>query len=135
MKKYFVIFFSPGTFIAEQTTKEIMSWNINEAIKLSKEIKERHGSTPYGFQFATRERKKYDFDSKETKRSNMYFLGGIIFTLEELKKENKRSNHALILNMEMNDYKRVVTNNNSWSWTQPLGKNDVVLLETQLNPK
>ena len=35
MKKHFVTFFSPGTFIAESTTKPIESWNIEEAKEMA----------------------------------------------------------------------------------------------------
>ena len=33
----------------------------------------------------------------------------------------------LVSNMEGNGYDRIITNDNSWRWTQPLGKDDVVL--------
>jgi len=33
----------------------------------------------------------------------------------------------LVSNMEVNGWKRVITNDNSWRWTQPLEKSDVVL--------
>lgn len=29
--------------------------------------------------------------------------------------------------MECNGFSKVITNNNSWSWTQPLGDNDKVI--------
>jgi hypothetical protein len=29
--------------------------------------------------------------------------------------------------MEVNGWDRIITNDNSWRWTQPLGKDDVVL--------
>jgi len=34
---------------------------------------------------------------------------------------------VLVSNMECNGYERIVTNDNSWRWTQPLGPTDVVL--------
>ena len=69
MKKHFVTFYSPGTFVAEQTTKPIDSWDVELAVSMSGEIKERYGALPYGFQFSTRERGENDLDSHEVETS------------------------------------------------------------------
>jgi hypothetical protein len=127
MKKHYVVFFSPGTFVAEQTQKEIDSWDIEKAKEMARGIKERYNALPYGFQFVTRERGEKDFDSKETRRSGTYYLGGKIWTIDELKARNDPTDQTLILNMECNDWPRVVENNNSWKWTQPLRDGDEVL--------
>ena len=127
MKKHYVIFYSPGTLVAETTTKEIEKWDIVKAVKMAEAIEERYGAKPYGFQFSTKKRGFRDFDSKETKRSSMYYLGGKIYTLEELKAQNDPDNRILISNMERNGYARVVINNNSYEWTQPLDEGDMVL--------
>jgi len=127
MKKHFVTFLSPGTMVVEQTTKEISSWNTKEAISMSKDIEERHAALPYGFYFTTKKRGCSDFDSKETKRSNMCFLGGKVVTLKYLKAQNDPNDSTLISNMEINNWDRVVVNTNSWKWTQPLKANDVIL--------
>lgn len=127
MKQHFVTFLSPGTFVAEQTTKEIDFWDTDTAVKMSKKIKERYGALPYGFYFSTRERQDNELDSKETKTSNMYYLGGKIETLEEVKARKDPKEKILISNMEINGWERIVINTNSWKWTQPLEKDDVVL--------
>lgn len=127
MKAHFVIFFSPGTFFAEQSQQSMDSWDVDKAVEMSKGIKERHGATPYGFCFTTRTRKDDELDSKETKRSGMYYLGGKVWTLEEIKRRADPKDSILISNMEANGYARVITNDNSWRWTQPLGDEDVVL--------
>lgn len=127
MKKHFVSFYSPGTFAAEQTTQEIDGWDTNKAMEMARSIKERYGATPYGFEFTTRERKDNDFDSIEIARSQMYFLGGKIKTLTALMSENNPDNKILIDNMKINGWDCVIENTNSYKWTQPLGKNDVVL--------
>jgi hypothetical protein len=36
MKKNFVIFYSPGTFFAEDTTEPIDSWDVEKAKKMAK---------------------------------------------------------------------------------------------------
>jgi len=127
MRQNFVVFFSPGTLVAEQSTKLINSWDIDKAIELSKDIKERYGALPYGFCFTTRERKDDELDSREVKRSSMYFLGGDILTLEDIKRRNDPKDGILISNMKNNKWHKIVVNNNSWQWIQPLEKGDVVL--------
>jgi len=127
MKKHFVIFMSPGTFVAEQTEKPIASWDVNKAVEMSKKITERYNSKPYGFYFTTRERKRGELDSKVVKSSGMYYLGGKIITLKEIKARKDPKDATLISNMECNEYERVVETNNSWRWVQPLYKGDTVL--------
>lgn len=127
MKRNFVTFYSPGTFFAEQTTKEIDEWNVNLAIEMSKEITERHGATPYGFQFNTQEQKDGEWGIVEVAKSPFYWLGGDVFTVEELEKIGNPNDYTLIMNMKNNKWNRVIVNNNSWQWTQPLRDGDVVL--------
>lgn len=128
MKKHFVTFYSPGTFAAEYTTLPIDSWDVATASEMAHSIKERHGATPYGFRFSTRKRSAKDLDSTIDKTSPMYFLGGKVETLNEIKARNDPSESILLGNMEYNKYKRVITNTNSYRrWTQPLENGDVVL--------
>jgi len=127
MIKHFVIFFSPGTLFAEQTQKSIDSWNMNEAIKMARNIKERYEATPYGFCFTTRERKDDELDSKEIKRSGMYFLGGKVLTLQDIKIRNDPKDNILISNMECNHWNKIVENCNSWKVTQPFHNEDKVI--------
>jgi hypothetical protein len=117
----------PGTFVAEATTKPIDSWDVRRAMDMSREVKERYGALPYGFRFTTRERGPDDLDSHESARSGMYYLGGTVETLEEVKARATDKERILVANMEGNGYKRIITNNNSCRWTQPLEDSDVVL--------
>ncbi len=129
MQKHFVTFYSPGTLVAEDTTLPIDSWDIEKAKEMARGIKERHGAVPYGFQFSTRSRGDADLDSKVSKESPMYYLGGKVETLAEVKARatDSERDRILVSNMECNGYKRIITNNNSWRWTQPLKYTDVVL--------
>ena len=127
MQKHFVTFFSPGTFMAESTTKKIDSWDVKKAVKMAKAVTERYGAKPYGFQFSTRERGPDDLDSKVSKESGMYFLGGRVWTLAELEKKADPKEEILRSNMRCNGWDRVVVNDNSWRWTQPLDEGDEVL--------
>jgi len=127
MKKHFVTFLSPGTFVAEETEKSITSWNVDEAVKMARKVIERYGAKPYGFQFSTRERGPDDLDSKEVKRSGTYWLGGKVETVEDVASRNDPEEKILLANMRGNGWEKIVTNTNSWKWTQPLYKDDVVL--------
>ena len=114
MRRHFVTFLSPGTFVHEETTKPIEAWDTSKALIMSKVITERYGAKPFAFVFTTRERTDKELDSKVTKRSGRYFLGGKILTLA----------------MECNGIKKVVVNDNSWRSVHPLESDDVVLSVT-----
>ena len=129
MKKHFVTFYSPGTFVSETTRKPIASWDVKKAVQMSKTLHERYGAKPYGFQFSTRTRGSKALDSKVSKTSGMYFLGGKIRTLAEVRRDNKKDEKILLSNMECNKYERIVENNDptNWNWSLPLETGDVVL--------
>jgi len=127
MKKHFITFCSPGTFISETTTKEIEAWNIQLAKEMAKEIKERYGATPYGFYFTTRGRNEDELNSKIIASSGMYYLGGKIMTLEEVEAQNNPNNRTLIDNMKIGNHNKIIVNTNSWEFVAPLYEEDVVL--------
>ena len=127
MEKHYVEFYSPGTFFPESTAIEISSWDVHQAVELSKGIKERHDATPFGFRFSTRRREDNELDSKQVSQSAMYYLGGKIETLEEIESRNDPEERILLANMRMNDWNKVIVNTNSYKITRPLLKGDVVL--------
>jgi hypothetical protein len=127
MRQNFVEFYSPGSFVAEVSERPIKSWNVASAKRMAKRIKERHGATPYGFRFVTRGRGARDLDSKIIKRSPLYYLGGKVETLAEVKARATEKEKILVSNMECNNIKRIITNNNSWKFTGELHDDDVVL--------
>lgn len=126
IEQNFVTFVSPGTFVHEKTTKKIKSWDVNKAIEMARRINERHNATPHSFYFATR-RNDGEMDSKEVKKSCTYFLGGEVFSLEQIKARGNDSDGTLIFNMECNNIARVIENKNSWKDTLELKDDDVVL--------
>jgi hypothetical protein len=127
MQQHYVIFYSPGTFVAEQTTNPIDAWDVDAAMDAAHFIKERHGATPYGFRFITRGRGPDDLDAKEIARSCLYYLGGKVETLAEVEARNDPKEDILRSNMRCNGYGRIIVNDNSWRWTQPLEESDIVL--------
>ena len=130
LSKHFVTFYSPGTFVAEQSEKPIGSWDVKAAQAMAATIKERYGATPYGFRFTTRSRGPDDLDSKVTATSPMYYVGGVIRTVEEVEAAAKSDERILLANMRGNHWDRIVQkapNQPGWRWTQPLREGDVVL--------
>lgn len=127
IQKHFVKFFSPGTFLAETTSKPIDSWNVDDAVGMAASITERYGAKPYGFRFTTRERGPEDLDSKVIATSPMYFIGGKVETLDEVEARDDPKEEILRANMRGNGYDRIWTTTEGWRWTQPLDADDVVL--------
>lgn len=127
MKKHFVTFFSPGTFVSEVTEKPIEAWDTETAMQMARDITERHGAKPYGFQFTTRTRGRGDLDSSVSARSPMYYLGGKVETLAEVEARNDPKEHILRSNMRGNGYDKIIVNDNSWRFTGPLHDGDVIL--------
>jgi len=127
MKQHYVEFYSPGTLFAETTMKEIDSWDVDAAIAMADEIIERHGATPFGFRFVTRERTDDELDAKRTASSGMHHLGGVKLTLAQVKARRNPKDRTLISNMEVNDIPAVVENRNSWLSTQPFNEGDTLL--------
>ena len=126
MKANFVTFFSPGTFVNEESTMPIKYWDTDEALKIARGVTERYNAKPFGFQFFTKERGENDLDSKVTEKSHMYYIGGIIKNKSDVAKEYGEDS-VLYQNMVCNKFDRIVENNNSWKVVQRLLKGDVVL--------
>lgn len=129
MQKHFVTFYSPGTFVSETTTKEIDAWSVDLAVRMAKEIVERHRATPYGFSFKTQE--SDGWEPKTVKESGMYFLGGRLLTLDDI--PDVSENRILRSNMRNNGYDTVIENTNSWKVTLPFNKEKDTLLEWNSN--
>ena len=136
MRKHFVTFYSPGSFMAETTTREVSEWSTHEAMKLAASVKERYNAIPYGFKFDTRivhdptpdgEGGTIKVESKVVDTSGMYFINGLVQTVEDIEALNDPSNSILISNMRCNGYDKVVTTKNGYRWTQPLNEKDCVV--------
>ncbi len=127
MTQHFVHFLSPGTFVSEESSKPIDSWDVAAACEMAHEINERYGATPYGFRFSTRSRGEQDLDSKETASSGIYYLGGKVETLAEVEARNDPKEEILRYNMRCNNYEKIIVNTNSWKFTAHLREGDTVL--------
>lgn len=137
MKKHFVTFLSPGTFFHEESEYPVDSWNVDSACEMAHDIVDRHGARPFAFYFTTRERKDSELDSKVSKKSGRFFLGGKLLTsndIVKMSKEDGKNYSTLLNNMKFNNWPRVVMNDNSWRIFQPLEKDDVIL-DFKMKPK
>ena len=130
MIRHFVEFYSPGSFVAERTTRRIGSWDLDRAVEMSRGIKERHGSRPYGFRFQTRGRSQEELDSRIIEKSGFYWLPGArILTIEEIRADPAPYGKTLD-NMEMNGWECVVHSAaGGYSVTIPHHDDDVILSE------
>lgn len=127
MIKHYVTFMSPGMFLAEMTTQEIVEWDLREAVERAQSVKERHGAIPYGFYFTTKERGPDDFEPKLTKTSGTYYINGKVETLEEIEARRDPSDAILVSNMRCNHWPRVVRTQNGYGWAQPMGDDDHIV--------
>ena len=99
MEKHFVTFLSPGTFVAEDTTKPIDSWDVEKAKKMAAKITERYNAHPYGFYFTTRSRSDEELDSKVTERSPTYYLNCKVDTLADIEARRDPKDEVLLSNI------------------------------------
>lgn len=127
MQQHFVTFLSPGSFVHEQTVKQISSWNTDVAMEMARDIVERYNARPFAFYFTTRSRDEHELDSKVSERSCTYFLGGEVRTAEEVLAGTDPEEDILRHNVKANGINRIIVNRNSFRSTHVLEDNDVVL--------
>lgn len=127
LTKHYAVFCSPGSFTSEVSEHEISRWDIHEAIEISKTIKERYNSKPYGFYFVTKGRGPLELNSKIQETSKMYYLGGTVETYEEVCARNDPKEEILRSNMKWNNFDKIIVNTNSYKFTAPLREGDTVL--------
>ena len=127
-RKHYVVFYSPGTFFAEISQREISEWDTRKAMVLAAEVRERHDARPYGFRFETRivaddvpdgEGGTMPSTSKTVEKSGMHYINGKVETLEQVKACATKDDDILVGNIERNGYKKLVTTANGYGWTQP----------------
>lgn len=129
----FVEFFSPGTFVSEQTDKPCAHGDITKALEMARGIKERHGASPYGFRFYTIERamvvdgegNKAQKSKRETNRSGMHYITGTILRYDDVPDDSEHS--ILRANMRCNDYAYCIENRNSWRFTGEFAAKDCIV--------
>ena len=136
MRKTTVTFLSPGTFVDEQSTKDIPEPNPSLALKLAADVLERYHAKPYGFYFSTLliadpvpdgEGGTLDVMPREVDQSGIYFIGGKLMTFDEVEQRADPKERILLDNMRYNDFKIVIQNDNSWRTMKPFGERDSII--------
>jgi hypothetical protein len=125
MKKYFVVFYTSDTFISDKSRLPIESWDITKAIAMAADVKGRFNNAPYAFYFVTHERGDDELDSRETQRSNTFYLGGRRITLQEIMDRHDHRDNILLANMRTNGWSHVIETN--YSGHMAPRDNDVIL--------
>lgn len=133
-RKHFVRFLSPGTLFSETTTRPIDSWDVRKAAEMSREIEERHGARPYGFQFLTNlvadpiddgEGGELSVEPKQVDISGNHFITGDILLFDDIPDVPDKS--TLRSNMRCNDWPVLIENRNSYRFTCQFEEGDVVV--------
>lgn len=74
-----VTFFCPGSFMDEQQTHPIASWDSRRAIAMAETVVERYGAKPYAFRFQTQ-----NANGEETAESGLHFIDGVVLTRDDV---------------------------------------------------
>lgn len=130
-----VTFLSPGTFVSEETTRPIGSWDAAAASEMAAGIVERHGARPYAFYFSTllTARDVPDgmggllrVEPRVLERSGLHFLGGEVLTLAEVEERNDPAEETLRSNMRWN-WPIVCETKNGFRHIAPFSEKDMVV--------
>lgn len=93
MKKHYVVFISPGSFVDEMTSKPIESWDTKAAIALAETIVERYGAKPYAFMFKTYDElpdvvdedgHRRSVEARELAASGRHYIDGTVLTRDDV---------------------------------------------------
>jgi hypothetical protein len=134
-RQEYVVFWSPGTLFAESTSKPIERRDIGMAVRMAKDVVERHAARPYGFHFETRivsdpipdgEGGTMDVPPKPVDASGIHFLNGKLRRYDEVVALDDPRECILRSNMKYND-PIVCETRNSWLSTMPFREKDIVL--------
>ena len=134
-RKHFVTFYSPGTFVSEESTRPIEEWDTVKACRMAKGVTERYGAKPFGFRFSTcivsdpvsdGEGGELAVQAKEVQRSGIYHLGGTLLTYDDVNARARKGDEILLGNMRSHS-PIVVENANSWRSTTAFNEEDVLL--------
>lgn len=130
-----VIFYSPGTFVSEQSSREIASWDTATACEMASGITERYGARPYAFAFVTHvtapdvpdgQGGTLKVQPRETARSGMHFIDGKVLTVEDIEARHDPKDSILLSNMR-GSFPIVVETVNGYRSTHPFEERDITV--------
>jgi hypothetical protein len=135
-RQEYVTFYSPGTLFSESTSKPIERRDPAMAVRMGTDVEERYAAKPYAFRFETRivadpvpdgEGGTMPVQPKTVDETGFYFLGGVLWTLDEVTERNDPKESILRSNMRNNGSEIVCVNDNSWRATMPFGEKDCIV--------
>ena len=120
VRKTYIEFLYPGSFFNESSTQKVKTRDVSK-VKVPKNA--------FGFKFfdilsvvVDTDGKKVQLTSEQTNVSPMYYYGGKLYTVAELKREFP-NNYILVSNIEGNGYKKaILCRTGNW---QPFRKTDI----------
>ena len=128
-------YFSPGTFFAETSSRDLEDGSLEEAVALAAGISERHGALPYAFDIVTYlvaepiddgQGGTMDVPPKEIGRDGRYYIGGELVRYEESVAREVASS-IWAKNMKCNGNPVCIQNTNSYKSTQIFREQDAIL--------
>lgn len=134
IKEYLILIHVPRVFLKrEEEFIPVKELSIQKGKEICSEFEKKHKLIPMSFQFIT---EIYNGSviteySDDTIFSGHYYLGGRVYTLEELEKINDPKYEILIRNMKLPIFiektNKVIINTDTWKWSMPFYKGDIVL--------
>jgi len=98
--KNFIEYFFPGALFADSAMVDVPSRDVAEA-------KANAPAHAYAFRFITRGRHENELDSRVIDRSGMHYIGGTIYTVDDVKALPGK-NDILLANMQCNGWDKVI---------------------------
>jgi hypothetical protein len=122
--RHYVDFRSPGSFVAEESSRPIERLDTRAAVQMAKSVKERYGATPYAFRFRTMleadpvtiDGEVFEVVPKQAARSGEHFIGADVVSYDQV--PDTERNNILRGNMRCNGYP-FVAQRPGGGWTQP----------------
>ncbi|PZM08070.1 hypothetical protein CPY51_30470 [Rhizobium tubonense] len=123
MSKEYAVFLFNGSFTNTERPVQVPCRDVDRATEIAQQLTLQYGAPPFAFHFESR------VDSLDSigNRSGLYYLGGTIQTLAEIRAECNPSNQRMIWNLEARGIDKIVTNNCPCLACFPLRDEDQVL--------
>jgi len=125
MRKHYVDFLSPGTFVSEESSAPIEDWDTHKAAQMATHILERYGARPYAFRFRTMltrdplpdgEGGLFQVQPKEVAKSGLHFICGEVIRYDDIPDDDK-ARRILKANMRNTDCALAVETRNGYRHT------------------
>jgi len=135
MRKHYVDFLSPGTFVSEESSAPIEDWDTHKAAQMATHILERYGARPYAFRFRTMltrdplpdgEGGLFQVQPKEVAKSGLHFICGEVIRYDDIPDDDK-ARRILKANMRNTDCALAVETRNGYRHTAYYSSADCIV--------